>query len=226
MLLAVDTATHMMSLALYDGRSVLAEQTWQTNNNHSVQLAPTVRMLMERAQVKLDVLQALAVCTGPGTYSGLRIGVSFAKGLASVRGLPLVGMSALDILAAGQSHYTDTLIVVVPAGRGRVAVGRYQWRKGMWITRGEAQNMDWETLFDSIDGPVHLTGEINDHGFEALAGAQAQEIPITVVPSAFRVRRAGFLAQEAWAAYTADPTAYAAALITPFYIKTQDVPQA
>jgi tRNA threonylcarbamoyladenosine biosynthesis protein TsaB len=226
MLLAVDTATHMMSVALYDGRSVLAEQIWQTSNNHSVQLAPTVQMLMARAQVKLDALQVMAVCIGPGTYSGLRIGVSFAKGVASAQNLPLVGISALDILAAGQSHYTDTLIVVVPAGRGRVAVGRYQWRKGKWVTRGEPQLMDWETLLDSIDGPVHLTGEINDYGFEAVEGALAREVPITVVPAAFRVRRASFLAQEAWAAYGADPTGYSAATVTPFYIKTQDVPEA
>ncbi len=225
MLLAIDTATQFMSLALYDGHSLVAEQTWRTVNNHSVQLAPTIDAILARSDATPSDIKALAVCTGPGTYSGLRVGVSLAKGLASVRRLPLVGLSALDVLAAGQSHYSDTLIVVVQAGRGRVAVGRYQWRKGRWSTRGDAQLMDWETLLNSVDGAAHLTGEINEAGFEAIKVAQERGVTVTLVPAGYRLRRAGFLAQEAWERYQSNPTGFPANQVTPFYIKTQDVPE-
>lgn len=225
MLLAIDTATQVMSLALHDGRSLLAEQTWHTHNNHSVQLGPALEKLLEQYEITAEQLTVLAVCTGPGSYSGLRVGVSFAKGIASVRHLPLIGISSLDILAAGQPHYSHSLITVVQAGRGRVVVGRYQWRKGRWVTRGEAQLMDWNTLLSSIDGPAYLSGEVNDEGHERLREAQAREIPVTLVPAALRLRRAGFLAEQAWEQFhNGDLIDFEAARLVPFYIKTQDVP--
>lgn len=225
MLLAIDTATQVMSLALYDGRVLLAEHTWHTGQNHGIQLAQMVQSVLERAGATTSALTALGVCTGPGSYSGLRVGVSLAKGLASVHKLPLVGVTALDVLAAGQPHFTDGLIVTVQAGRGRVVVGRYQWRKGHWVNRGEPKLMDWEMLFKNIDGPAHLSGEVTADGFKALAAAQEADIPVTLVGAAHRLRRAGFLAQEAWERYSANPKGFEAARLLPFYIKTQDVPE-
>lgn len=225
MLLAIDTATQIMSLAFFDGYTILAEQTWHTTNNHSIQLGTTVQSLLDRCNIKVSQLTAVAVCSGPGSYSGLRVGVSFAKGMASVHHLPLVGIGSLDILAAAQPHYTDGLIVVVQAGRGRVIVGRYQWRKSRWLNRGDAQIMDWETLLTSIDGPAHLTGEINDIGQAALSAAQSKGVPVTLVPAVYRLRRAGFLAQEAWERIQAEPENFDAAKIVPYYIKTPDVPE-
>lgn len=226
MLLAIDTATQFMSVALHDGNNLIAEQTWQTSNNHSVQLGAALQSLFERYSVQASQLKHIAVCTGPGSYSGLRVGISFAKGLAAVNQLPLIGISAMDIVAAAQPHYTDGLIVVVQAGRGRVVVARYQWRKGHWVNRGDAQFMDWETLIKSVDGPAHLTGEISPDGHQALAEAKANGVPLNLVPAAFRLRRAGFLAQEAWEQYQANEAgAYEAARLVPIYIKTQDVPQ-
>lgn len=225
MLLALDTATQLMSLALYDGYNLLAEQTWHTDFNHSIQLAPTLQLLLDRANVASMDLTALAVCIGPGSYSGLRVGVSLAKGMAAARHLPLIGISALDIIACAQPHYSDGLIVVVQAGRERIIVGRYQWRKGHWSPRGEVQLMDWDTLLESVDGPAHISGEISTAGHTILANAKEKELPITLVPAAFRLRRAGFLAQEAWERFKADETGFDAANLVPFYIKTQDVPE-
>lgn len=225
MLLAIDTATQSMSLALFDGHTILAEETWRTANNHSIQLGPSVQALLKRSSVEAHQLTALAVCTGPGSYSGLRVGVAFAKGMASVHQLPLVGIGSLDIIASAQPHYPDGLIVTVQAGRGRVVVGRYQWRKSHWINRGEAQIMDWETLISSIDGPAHLTGEVNEVGHAALLKAQSSAIPITLVPAVYRLRRAGFLAHEAWEKTSTNRENFDASHVVPFYVKTADVPE-
>lgn len=225
MLLALDTATQLMSLALYDGFNLLAEQTWHTSYNHSVELAPTLQAILDRAGVTTDDLTVMAVCIGPGSYSGLRVGVSLAKGMAAVHHLPLVGITALDVIASAQPHYADGLIVVVQAGRERIIVGRYQWRKGHWAPRGEVQLMDWDTLLTSVDGPAHISGEISPAGHEILARAKDNGTPLTVVPAAFRLRRAGFLAQEAWERFKADENGFDAAKLVPFYIKTQDVPE-
>jgi len=198
MLLAIDTATQTMSLAVHNGRELLGEQTWQGSENPTEELAPAVEALLARCGVTINQLAALAVSTGPGTYAELRAGMALAKGLAAARGLPLVGLTALDTIAAGQPYFQGGLIVVVGVGRGRIAVGRYQWKKGRWGGRGISQLMTWDTLFDSIDGTAYLSGEIDDEGRGALAAAQANDVPITLIAPAYRLRRAGFLAEEAW----------------------------
>jgi tRNA threonylcarbamoyladenosine biosynthesis protein TsaB len=224
MLLAIDTATQVMSIALHDGRSVLAEHTWQTANNHTIELAPAVHKMLEQCDVGVPRLTGLAVSIGPGSYSGLRVGVALAKGLALARKLPLVGVSSLDTIAAGQPHYQGGLIVVVQAGRGRITVGRYQWRKGRWSPRGEPQLMEWETLIASIDGTASVTGEVDEQGHLALAEAIDNGAPVTLAAAAFRLRRAGFLAEEAWERLKTGKDHFDAGSVAPIYIKTKDSP--
>lgn len=226
MLLAIDTATHIMSLALHDGLNLLAEQTWYTDNNHTAELAPAIWALLERCDTHIDDLTALAVSTGPGSYTGLRIGVSLAKGIAAVRGLPLVGVSTLDTIATAQPSYQGhALVTVVDAGRGRIIAATYRWRKGVWGHRGEPQLMDWPTLIESIDGPAYVAGDVDADGAAALEAAQSREIPIKLVPAAHRLRRAGFLAQEALARLQEQgEEAFAAARLMPMYVQTKDTP--
>ena len=82
MLLAIDTATRMPSLALYDGERVLAEETWRSANNHTVELAPALVRALERQRVSPSELRGIAVALGPGSFTGLLIGLGVAKGLA------------------------------------------------------------------------------------------------------------------------------------------------
>ncbi|MBC7810171.1 MAG: tRNA (adenosine(37)-N6)-threonylcarbamoyltransferase complex dimerization subunit type 1 TsaB [Burkholderiales bacterium] len=225
MLLAIDTATRYMSLALHDGNSLLAEQTWPTDNNHSVELAPSVRTLLQRCEVSIEQLTGVAVSIGPGSYTGLRIGVALAKGIASARKLPLVGISTLDILAAGHPQVRGGLVAVVQAGRGRIIAASYRWRKESWAQRSEPMLMDWETLIASIDGPAHITGEVDEQGRAAIENTQDQAWPMTLAPAAYRLRRAGFLADEAWSLLRGGkPEQFEAARVTPVYVKTKDTP--
>ena len=93
MLLALDTATRNISLALHDGQAVLAEQTWRSAQHPTAELAPQVALLLLRAGLQPAGLQAVAVAIGPGSYTGLRIGLGLAKGLALAQAIPLVGVS-------------------------------------------------------------------------------------------------------------------------------------
>lgn len=226
MLLALDTATHTISLALHDGARLLAEDTWLTSNNHSVELAPGIDRLLQRVRVTTEDLTALAVSIGPGTYSGLRIGVALAKGLAAARNLPLVGVSTLDTLAAATVQFQGGLIVTVQAGRGRVIAGTYRWTKGRWRARGEAQNLGWDGLIESIDGACLITGEVDDEGRAVISAARAAGKPIALASGAARLRRAGYLAEEAWSRLNeAEGGQYfAAAEVVPLYVKTKDTP--
>lgn len=225
MLLAIDTATRLMSLALHDGDNLLAEQSWQTDNRHTTELVPAIEHLLEITDRSISDLTALGVSIGPGSYTGLRIGVALAKGLATVHSLPLVGVTTLDTLAAGQPYYQSGsgLVSVVQAGRGRIIIKTYRWRKGRWNSHAEPRLMNWETLLASIDGPAHITGEIDTNGIEHITEAQEKDIPVSIAPPAHRMRRAGFLAEYAWEKLREaqdDETAYNASQLLPIYVKS------
>lgn len=222
MLLAIDTATHTMSLALHDGAELLLEETWQTSNNHTVELAPAVRAALIRAGK--PSLTAMAVSIGPGTYTGLRVGVALAKAMASARDLPLVGISTLEILAAAQPQFPGILIGVVKAGRGRVVTATYRWRKGRWKAQGEAEIVHWDDLLASVHGAAMITGEVDEEGREAIHTAQENNAHLVLDSAASRLRRAGFLAEEAWRRLRDNRDVHAAARVTPIYVKTKDSP--
>lgn len=199
MLLAIDTATRTVSLALLADHEIIAESSWRTAENHTVELAPAVDALLQRAAITPIDLQAVAVALGPGSFTGLRIGMSLAKGLAlaSEGRTALVGVPTLDVVAAGQLHPdgVDRLCAVVQAGRGRVSAGFYTWQHNRWIDTGETPFIAaWDALSERLSGPVLVSGEIDQAGRERLAGLGAS---LVVANPAQSLRRAGFLAQLA-----------------------------
>lgn len=224
MLIAIDTATRVMSMALHDGENLLAEQNWYTPNRYTEDLAPNLHNMLKTCEVDMDDLVGVGVSVGPGSYTGVRIGVAFAKGLASTRNLPLVGVSTLDVIARGQPYYQSGvgLVAVVPAGRGRIIVNSYRWRKGQWTSRAEPRLLEWDALFETIDGTACITGEINRDGIEAIRAAQADGLDVQIAPAANRMRRAGYLAEMAWAQLHdagGDLSQFAAKKLLPVYMK-------
>lgn len=224
MLLAIDTSTRIMSLALHTGDTLLAECTLTIGKGHSEYLATMIQQMMTQSNVAGSDLTAMAVAIGPGSYTGLRIGVSLAKGMAAVKNLPLVGISTLDTIALGQSFYNTryTLMVVVPAGRGRVIAGKYRGKKGRWVAKGKPILESWDDLLDTVDEQIYLTGEITDLGLEAVKLAQESDKSITLIQPAYRLQRAGFLAEEAWRQLrdTTEDYDFSADKVMPVYLKS------
>lgn len=225
MILAIDTATRFISIALHDGQTLLMEQTWQSDNQHTAQLAPALHQLFDLCDITPAQLNAVAVCIGPGSYTGLRIGVAMAKGLCAAHELPLIGMTSLDLLAYSHAqHQANTgLVAVVAAGRGRVIVNSYRWRKGEWHSHHTPRIMTWENLIASLDGNAVITGEINAHGHDQLTQAIRAGKPISIASPAIRARRAGFLADYAWKLWhnTEDKSVFHPTKLLPIYIQDE-----
>jgi tRNA threonylcarbamoyladenosine biosynthesis protein TsaB len=222
MLLALDTATRQISLALHDGTSLRAEHTWPSENQHTVQLAPGIAQLLAQANLTPSDLTAYAVTIGPGSYTGLRIGVAAAKGMAAAADAPLVGVNTLDVAAAGHpGTYSAALVAVVQMGRGKVVGRSHHWQKGAWAPRTEMRVFDWPSLIAAIDGEAIITGDIDPTGIKLLREAQANGVPLSIAPGGTRLRRAGLLAELAWAHLRAADSAeaFAPALATPIYVK-------
>lgn len=196
MILALDTATRVVSLALHTGLEVIAEETWRTANHHTVELSPAIELMMRRVGVTPTDLRAIAVALGPGSYTGLRIGMSLAKGmaLAAEPQTPLIGVPTLDILAAAQPHQAERLCVVAQAGRGRVNAGVYAWKGDRWAAAEPPFIASLSDLAARLDSPIQVSGEMGTEGYQVLAELGSDVI---VSRGALALRRAGYLAEIA-----------------------------
>jgi tRNA threonylcarbamoyladenosine biosynthesis protein TsaB len=194
LILAIDSATAVLSLALHDGSAVIAERTWRAPGHHTVELSPGLHGMLEHAGVKVSGVQAIAVALGPGSYTGLRIGMSLAKGIALTCNppIPLIGVPTLDIVAAAQPHQADWLWAVSQAGRGRVNAGLYAWQDDGWKAAETPILVSWAELAKRIEGTVQVSGEIDSAGIDTLSGMGGRVI---IASPAQGLRRAGYLAE-------------------------------
>lgn len=195
MLLAIDTSTPQIGMALFDGVSVLGELAWQSRAHHTRQLAPALASLLEQVGIKMDAVEALGVAIGPGSFTSLRVGLAFVKGLALARHIPLVGVPTLDIVAASVPLSDRKLAAVLQAGRGRLAVGWYKPWEGAWKAEGASVTMTAEELEAQIRKPVIICGEMTADDRQQLARRFKKVI---LASPAQCVRRPAILAEIAW----------------------------
>ena len=118
--LAVDTSTPSGSVAVVGPEGVLAEARVATTSGHSRWLLPAVDALLRGLDLAPGALDAFAVTTGPGSFTGLRVGLSSTQGLALASGRPCVGLPALDVLGLAAAGQADTLVALMDAFRGEV----------------------------------------------------------------------------------------------------------
>jgi tRNA threonylcarbamoyladenosine biosynthesis protein TsaB len=220
LLLALDTASQFMSLALHDGRQIRFELTWQTLNNHTTELTPAIQQALSQTRITVRDLTAIAVSQGPGSFTGLRIGMGVAKGLALARKIPLVAVPTPDIMTGGIPPFHGPLIAVLQVGRGRVCAQRYRWNKNAWLPAAQAEITGWEKLIGTIEQETLIAGEIDEGGHALL---DATERPVRIAPGALALRRAGFLAEIAWVRLDAEDTDEPAS-VTPIYLHQPGVP--
>jgi tRNA threonylcarbamoyladenosine biosynthesis protein TsaB len=214
MLLAIDTSTAQIGLALYDGATVPGELVWQSRTHHTEQLAPALAGLLERVGVTMDSIEALGVATGPGSFTSLRVGLAFVKGLALAKHIPLVGIPTLDIVAASVPLTDRKLAAVLQAGRGRLAVGWYARSASGWQAEGPATTITAEELEKQIHKPVIICGELSAEDRQQLARKFKN---VVLASPAQCVRRPGILAEIAWNHWQAGKID-AAASLAPIYL--------
>jgi tRNA threonylcarbamoyladenosine biosynthesis protein TsaB len=215
MLLGIDTSTEHASLALHDGTQLRVEYTWESPRRHTVELMPRLVTAMAQLNLEPERLVGIAVTRGPGSFTGLRVGMALAKGLALARGLPLIGVPTLDVVAAAQGRDERPMIAVLQAGRGRICAATYQWQEGGWQAQTTPQLTTWPLLSERIIRPTLLCGEIDE---DAITVLETQAQLAEVIPAAARLRRAGFLAEIGWRRLNCGATDDPATLV-PVYLQ-------
>jgi tRNA threonylcarbamoyladenosine biosynthesis protein TsaB len=218
MLLAIDTATRFAGLALYDPArgQILAEESWYSVDSHTVELMPRLVRMVGQHDFEPGDLAGLVVSLGPGSYTGLRIGLSVAKGLAFSLDLPLAGIPTLDVVAEPHKEQRLPVCALLQAGRRRFCAGHYALYRGRWRRRGPYQLTTLNKVCDQVAEPTLFCGEIGAAEAEQLRqrlGADA-----ALATPAASLRRAGYLAELGWQRL-ARGDADDAGQLSPIYLK-------
>jgi len=160
MQLAIDTSTNIASLALVQGDQVLAESTWHCGQNHTVELLPQLARLLDEAKVGIQSISCVIVAKGPGSFNGLRVGISTAKGLALSLGIPIIGISSLEVEAYRHAEAGLPICPIFNAGREEIATALYQKKDNQWCQLVAEHITTVDALCSEITNKTIFCGEL------------------------------------------------------------------
>lgn len=218
MLLAIDTSSLVLSCAAMEEGRLAAEWTVQRRLTHSEQLVPHMDALLKEAGIAKADITAVACAIGPGSFTGLRIGLATAKMMARVWDVPLIGVDTLEGLAWNMAGAEAFILPMEDAQRGNVYAALYGAFGQMWLER-PAKAAPAEAVIREAaahGGPVIAVGEGADMYEELLTGAG-----IRLAPPHNRCCRAGSVAAAAWAKWKRGETADPMTLV-PNYIRRSE----
>ena len=195
LVLGIETATKVCSAALWDSvkQSLVAECSLVRGNTHSERLTPLVDALLHQSGIDKSEIDAIAVSIGPGSFTGLRIGLAAAKTMAYALGIPLVGVSTLAALAFNLPVPGVMLCPLLDAQKGNAYYACYTFENGRLITIDEpgvtAVSDLWERF--SQPGPtVLLLGEAAKYPI-----AETAQKRVLLAPEPARLPRAALVAK-------------------------------
>lgn len=161
-ILAIDTSNYPLGIALIEDNQVLGEYITNLKKNHSVRIMPAIQTLMKDCERVPAQLTKIVVAKGPGSYTGVRIGVTIAKTMAWSLKIPLVGISSLEIIAAGAGRYFDGYISpLFDARRGQVYTGLYEYQSGELTTVKDDRlvlSANWADSLKELKKPILFVG--------------------------------------------------------------------
>lgn len=159
-ILAIDTSNYTLGIALR-GDTIIAEHITYLKKNHSVRAMPAVHSLLNDCDMTPQDLSKIVVAKGPGSYTGVRIGVTLAKTLAWSLHIPIVAVSSLEALAANGRHFDGLISPIFDARRGQVYTGLYEYKNGLLEQVVADQNVmlaEWLEMLKEKDRPVLFLG--------------------------------------------------------------------
>jgi tRNA threonylcarbamoyladenosine biosynthesis protein TsaB len=213
-ILSIDTSSGQGGVALYDGRR-LSTRSWPADRSHTTTLLSEIHQLLDRAEVRVRDLAAVAIATGPGAFTGLRVGFGVAKGFHLATGVPLIGIPTLEATALALASCKSPIVAVVGAGRARLVWARYETGTAGLVQARPPRNGTVSELAEELSGsgPILVTGEIDDDQVRLIYRIDGVSVP----PLAMRLRHPGAIAELAWRRWQAGDIDEAAA-IEPVYL--------
>lgn len=193
-ILAIDTSTQVSSVAVVSDGKLAAELTMQAKLTHSETLLPHIEEVLGMANQKKEELEGIAVSLGPGSFTGLRIGLATAKAMAYALQLPIIGVPTLRALAWHFPVEGFQLLPMIDAQKGNVYVERYMWEHGKLLKKTEVQVLPVEEVIrrtEELPGTVVLMGDVISKRIE---GKQTLPMHVMLAPLHLRMPRAANVA--------------------------------
>lgn len=218
-LLTIQTATPAGSVALTDGRRLLGELFLDVRRPHGEWLLNVVAQLLERAGMTVDDLDGFGVTIGPGSFTGLRVGLATVKGLALATGRPVAGVSTLRTLAMQAPHAAMPVCALLDARKKEVYAGAFAWQDGLPHATAPERVLPPERLLGEFPGPTLFIGDgatVYRTLITRQLGPRAHFLPAAYDPP--RAAHAALLALEMFEADAARP----ASEVNPVYIRPSE----
>ncbi len=219
--LSIDTSTDWGGLALSRQGELLAEIIWKPGQNHTVELYPNITKLLETASADLQTVTAIFVAIGPGSFNGLRAGISAAKGLSFELNVPLKGIGTLAIEAYPFAFTSLPICPLHDAGRGEVAAALYKFNNE-WQCLIEEHITTIDKLPAEIMETTVFCGELSETSLISLRLVMGEK---AIIPSPeARQRKPSMLAALGWQRLQSDGPDNLASL-QPIYLRQPPITQ-
>jgi len=124
-ILGIDTSTMAANVAVLEDDKLICEYTINTKKTHSQKLMPMIENMLKLSDLDIKEIDAIAICVGPGSFTGLRIGMATAKAMAHVNNIPLIGVNSLEILGANMDLCNRNICSILDAQRNQVYMNKY-----------------------------------------------------------------------------------------------------
>ena len=219
--LAIDTSTDWAGLALSSEGITCYELTWKPGQNHTSELFPNLAAMLESTKTRMADVSAIFVARGPGSYNGLRAGISAAKGLVFSLNVPLIAVGTLEIEAFPFAFTSLPVCALQDAGRGEITAAFYQ-QDGEWKCLQEEHLTTLEKLCENVSTRTVFCGEITPAAADRISSILGDRAMIPGFQE--RIRRPGFLSKLGWQRWQAGFCDNPAAL-QPIYLRQPPITQ-
>lgn len=184
--LAIDTSTNVLGIGVANDEQIIGEYISNIKRNHSTRVLPAIDFLLKDCNMSLNDIDKIVVANGPGSYTGLRIGVTIGKTLAWTLNLPIVGVSSLQLMAASGRYFQGLVSPIMDARRGNLFTGLYQYEDNHLANVINDQHIslvEWCELVKTYEKPVLFIGNdvaLHRERIATILNGNACFAPITI----------------------------------------------
>ena len=216
--LGIDTSSNATSIAVIEDNKLICEYTVNTKTTHSQKLMPMIENMLKISEINVNDMDMISICQGPGSFTGLRIGMATAKALSHVNNLPIVGVNSLELLAGNMDLSDKKICSILDAQRTQVYMGQYKFENNKLVEIKSVDVVEIDELLEELKSSNEewiLVGEAV-YKYED----KIKEIENICVPApSHNVNKASSLCSIAMNKYNQNIDVYDCYTINPVYIR-------
>ena len=148
--LGLDTSSNATSIAVIEDNKLICEYTVNTKTTHSQKLMPMIENMLKISEINVNDMDMIAICQGPGSFTGLRIGMATAKALSHVNNLPIIGVNSLELLAGNMDLSDKKICSILDAQRTQVYMGQYKFENNKLVEIKSVDVVEIDELLEEL----------------------------------------------------------------------------